>query len=197
MNVNPFSYLIEKLKSKLDITGGTISGNLLIDRHNGTTNTDGQTILILGNTTPSGTDGNSYGIVRVCGKGNKYTDFEASLATSNQLIKLPNASGTVALEKSNDTLYDANPGTSVSSETFANGHKASEYKFIAIEMYWGGLSHSLDVKVIPSQAWIGTDAFKLINANGNVNLTVSNRTNTGFDIVANNGAVSVVIEGIY
>ena len=109
MNVNPFSYLIEKLKGKLDITGGTISGNLLIDRHNGTTNTDGQTILILGNTTPSGTDGNSYGIVRVCGKGNKYTDFEASLATSNQLIKLPNASGTVALASDlNWNLIQAN-----------------------------------------------------------------------------------------
>ena len=100
-------------------------------------------------------------------------------------------------EKSNDTLYDANPGTSVSSQTFANGHKASEYKFIAIEMYWGGLSHSLDVKVIPAQAWIGTDAFNLINANGNVNLTVTNRTNTGFDIVASNSAVTAVIEGIY
>lgn len=210
MNVNPFSYLIEKLKSKADKgesappTDDNIPTNADLNNYT----TVGFYHCGGGNTVSNKPTGvGAFGLIVIHSAGGSYYEQRLTDSYSKKSYVRYGVSGTWSawgtvaltsdLPKSNDTLYGTNPGTTVSSATFANGHKASEYKFIAIEMYWGGLNHSLDVKVIPAQAWIGTDAFKLVNANGNVTLTVSNRTNTGFDIVANNGAVAVAIEGIY
>lgn len=96
MNVNPFSYLIEKLKSKFDKSGGTISGNVTIDRRNGTTVTEGESALLLGNDIAIGTDKNSSGAIYLW-KGDKYLVMRPDTLNGNKSIVIPNNSGTLAL----------------------------------------------------------------------------------------------------
>ena len=84
------------------------SANQTVDLVNGTTTTDGQSILGLGNSTPSGTDGNSYGLLRLWGKGNKNTDLVAPDSTTSRTINFPDASGTVALVPSVYTTITKN-----------------------------------------------------------------------------------------
>lgn len=98
MNVNPFSYLIEKLKSKVSKSGDTMSGNLTVDRQNGTTSATAWSAVVLGNNTPSGTDKNSFGVVRLYGENQAYTDLYApNTTTQNRDITFPDKNGTIAL----------------------------------------------------------------------------------------------------
>ena len=86
MNVNPFSYLIEKLKGKVNKSGDTMTGNLIISR-NATTSE-----LELGNTTTS------KGLIILFSNNDKYEVLRSPDGmTANRNIYLPDASGTVAL----------------------------------------------------------------------------------------------------
>ena len=73
------------------------SQSQIIDAKNGTVSTDGYSYISVGNGTPSGTSGNSFGIVEIYGKGSKYVDLKASNVTANRNIELPDKGGTVAL----------------------------------------------------------------------------------------------------
>lgn len=98
MNVNPFSYLIEKLKSKVSKSGDTMSGQLNIDQRNGTISDVGYSVLALGNSIASGTANNSTGIVDLYSdSGNKVRLYTVENVSGTKYVKLPNASGTVAL----------------------------------------------------------------------------------------------------
>lgn len=64
----------------------------------GTTSTDGRSLLVLGNNTASGSDGNKYGNIRLYGKSSGYTSLDtANTSTSSYTITLPAKTGTVAL----------------------------------------------------------------------------------------------------
>ena len=64
----------------------------------GTTSTDGRSLLVLGNSTASGSDGNKYGNIRLYGKSSGYTSLDtANTSTSSYTITLPAKTGTVAL----------------------------------------------------------------------------------------------------
>lgn len=63
----------------------------------GTTEKDGYTYLEIGNVTPSGTAGNSYGVLRICAKNDKYYNILPNTISANTDIKLPVSSGTLAL----------------------------------------------------------------------------------------------------
>lgn len=91
-------------------TGGTTGAKSL--RHSktmachvmkGTTTKDGYTYFQVGNTTASGTDGNSYGVLRVCAKNEFYQNILPNTITANTNITLPASSGTLALTSSNIT----------------------------------------------------------------------------------------------
>lgn len=97
MNVNPFSYLIEKLKGKVDKSGDTMSGTLKIDQQNGTISTEGYSYIHLGNSTPTGTNKNSTGSIRLFAGSGKYTNIVAGNLTANRAIVFPDNGGTVAL----------------------------------------------------------------------------------------------------
>ena len=97
MNVNPFSYLIEKLKGKVDKSGDTMSGTLKIDQQNGTISTEGYSYIHLGNSTPTGTDKNSTGSIRLFASSGKYANIVAGNLTANRAIAFPDNGGTVAL----------------------------------------------------------------------------------------------------
>ena len=70
MNVNPFSYLIEKLKSKVDKSGDTMSGDLTL--------------------------GKASTVLKIRG-ADKYTNLTSNVTSSDKNIALPDASGTIAL----------------------------------------------------------------------------------------------------
>lgn len=103
MNVNPFSYLIEKLKSKVSKSGDTMSGNLTVDRRNGTAGTEGYSGIILGNNVPYTQNENSTGYARFFTKNGYSIDVYAKHAPSNnQEIILPESDGTLALKSDID-----------------------------------------------------------------------------------------------
>ena len=78
---------------------------------NGTESDNGYAVLTLGNSTDSGTAGNKYGAIRLCGKtGSKYATLKSSDTTSsNSEQTFPTTSGTVL-----------NTGTTSYSQTYAN-----------------------------------------------------------------------------
>lgn len=63
----------------------------------GTTTTDGYSVIQLGNSTASGTEGNKSGYLRLYNNAGSYTIFRPGEATSNVTITLPETTGTVAL----------------------------------------------------------------------------------------------------
>ena len=80
-------------------SGGIFNGTLFIDRKDGTTSTTGTSTLWLGNSTPTGTDENSKGQVVLYGNGANYINIQATNATGNRTVELPNANGTIALKE--------------------------------------------------------------------------------------------------
>lgn len=100
---------------KVNKAGDTMSGVLTIDAANGTTSAVGTSRLNIGNTTPSGTAGNSTGFLFLYGNGNRYARLSASGVTSNRNIELPDKAGTVALTSDfgwgNAVVVNLNSGT--------------------------------------------------------------------------------------
>ena len=67
----------------------------------GTTSATGMAYIMLGNSTTSGTAGNSRGYIRLYSASNGYVDLASASTTGNYTVTLPAASGTVALTSSN------------------------------------------------------------------------------------------------
>lgn len=78
-------------------TGGTFAGTVYINRADGTTSATGTSTLWVGNSTPTGTAGNSKGQVVIYGNGANYVNIQATNATGNRTVELPNENGTLAL----------------------------------------------------------------------------------------------------
>lgn len=89
-----FSDLTDMFVSK---TGDTMSGNLVIDRANGTTSANGSSAIQLGNATPSGTVGNSRGYIELYGTGAYFARLRTGALTAQRNIDFPDKTGTVAL----------------------------------------------------------------------------------------------------
>ena len=85
------------LDAKVNKAGDTMTGVLTIDSAGGTTSSVGNSRLNIGNTTPSGTAGNSSGFIFLYGNSGKYARLDAMNVTANRNISLPNAAGTIAL----------------------------------------------------------------------------------------------------
>lgn len=90
--------------------GGTFIGNVSVDRANGTTSSNGTSSIFLGNATPSGTAGNSYGRLQLYGTGANYGVLLAQNVTANREVQIPNASGTIAL--TSNTIQHVSYGSS-------------------------------------------------------------------------------------
>lgn len=92
-------------------SGGTFTGDVTIDKNRTGTNLE-ISVLTLGNDIPNGTAGNSYGVVRLYGKTNQYTNLSASESTATRGISLPDESGTIALTNNpTDITVDKADGT--------------------------------------------------------------------------------------
>lgn len=91
-------------------TGGTFSGTVYINRADGTASTTGASALWVGNNIPTGTDGNSKGQVVIYGNGANYVNIQATNATGNRTVELPDANGTIMLSdtKTLDSNHDLN-----------------------------------------------------------------------------------------
>lgn len=77
---------------------GVTYGNLQAPNE-GTANTNGLGLLVVGNATPSGTAGNARGTVRVYGNGTGYADLYAPVMSSNAAVLLPSKTGTLMLKE--------------------------------------------------------------------------------------------------
>lgn len=82
--------------NKVSKSGDTMSGNLTIDKADGTVSDVGTSQLIIGNSTPEGTAGNSRGVLRLYGKGANYVTLNTD-PTGNRTITVPDAQGTLAM----------------------------------------------------------------------------------------------------
>ena len=87
--------------------GGTFSGNVVLNRAVGTTSAVGWSVLTLGNSTPSGTSGNSMGDIAIYGETGNYIEIYPAWGgpTANRSIKIPDANGTIALVGTNSAYY--------------------------------------------------------------------------------------------
>ena len=110
----------DALDNKVSKSGDTMSGNLTVDRADGTTETVGQSWLLLGNNSTEGTQSNSKGILSLFGKGAYRAQLKATNVTANRDFELPNKSGTLALLETavNKTAGSFNGNSSV-NYTFA------------------------------------------------------------------------------
>lgn len=105
-NVEPAN-VSDVMGDKVNKAGDTMSGVLTIDAANGTTSAVGTSRLNIGNTTPSGTAGNSTGYLFLYGNSNRYARLSASGVTSNRNIELPDKAGTVALTSASFTTISS------------------------------------------------------------------------------------------
>ena len=79
-------------------TGDSMSGNLSIDREDGTASTQGYSRLYLGNNIPAGTNKNSTGLLRLYGTGNKRIEFyDNGVLTADRTVNFQDKSGVLAL----------------------------------------------------------------------------------------------------
>lgn len=115
-----FSDLASMFVSK---TGDTMSGNLTIDRANGTASSIGESFAILGNATAEGTAGNSRGRIRIYGSGVSRADiFDDGTLSGSKTFNFPNMSGTFALANQNNNFsanqtIDRHDGTTTATGT--------------------------------------------------------------------------------
>ena len=78
-------------------SGDTMSGDLTIDKHSGTSGAVSTSDLILGNNIPQGTAGNSLGRIDIYGNGQYRERLYCDALTANRNVALPDKSGTIAL----------------------------------------------------------------------------------------------------
>ena len=163
MNVNPFSYLIEKLKGFVSKSGDTMSGNLTVDRRNGTAGTEGYSGIILGNNVPYTQNENSTGYARFFTKNGYSIDVYAKHApNNNQEIILPESDGTLALKSdiyNRQFLGTINEGQSIS---IPDGYH-NIYLRCDINSYFYGPTYSsvivpyLEIPFPIGDTWVGTE----------------------------------------
>jgi hypothetical protein len=175
MNVNPFSYLIEKLKSKVSKSGDTMTGALNITpnaeeiiwcyrNHSDTASKLSE--ITVGNTKADGTAGASHGGLILMGKSNRYALLQATnIASTNKTIELPNASGTVAL--TSDIEYHIfRSGSPLSSYSCSISLDSGNRAFIILTRYgiwWGSVIDSGN-NVLTQPLYTTTDSVRTINS---------------------------------
>lgn len=139
MNVNPFSYLIEKLKSKVSKSGDTMSGNLTVDRRDGTISAEGYSYVIIGNDKATGTDKNSTGMLDLFGDTGNRVRLYALSPTATRYIGLPDKNGTAALTSDIQlqNMITAKSVNSGSTETanLLSDFSLADYNMINIVVY--------------------------------------------------------------
>lgn len=108
--------LSARIDTKVSKSGDTMSGNLIIDQANGTTSTAGSSAIKIGNATPTGTAGNSYGIIHLCSNTAYRANITAPNFTADRNINMPNGTGTLALKEDFAwTAMSATAGTNITN----------------------------------------------------------------------------------
>ena len=107
---------IPDINSKVSKSGDTMSGNLTIDRQDGTSSSTGSSVLELGNNIPVGTNKNSRGALRLWGRTAYYCQLVSNDPTQNYSAYLPNKNGTLVVEA--DLATPINNGTSIALSDF-------------------------------------------------------------------------------
>ena len=135
-------------------SGDTMSGNLGINRPNGTASTVGISYLTLGNDIVSGTVGNSQGAIQIYGKGNRYGTIFATNMSSNRVYELPNASGTLALTSQlGEAFYQTQ--VNISCNTAVSGMTPFSYKGESLAVSENNIKIIAAIPVTPSSGeWI-------------------------------------------
>lgn len=93
------------------------------DKHDGTTTAVGDTWITLGNSTASGTAGNSRGRIQIYGADNHYTNLRAQDSTSGDVASyLPAVRGTLAVENTYMTAKNLLPLKTWSKNGLVSGN---------------------------------------------------------------------------
>ena len=87
-------------------SGGTVNGNVTVDKANGTSSAVGYSEFIVGNNVPQGTAGNSQGIIRLYSNTGNRISLLADNISTNRAIYFPNKGGTVSLDLDNAYYYN-------------------------------------------------------------------------------------------
>lgn len=98
--------------------------------HTGTSSSEGYSVLTLGNSIESGTDGNKYGKVRLYTTSSGYVDLVTTSSTSDYTVTFPSSTGTVAVI----CEYEGTNGYSVLSlgNNISKNNSGSKYGIIQI-----------------------------------------------------------------
>ena len=101
---------------------------------NGTdaTGNTGNAEIVLGNSTPSGTAGNKKGVLTLYSTGSYYGNLDTGTLTANRTHTLPDASGTIKLEKRSMIYDDTQDWSSYSWHKFAEITSTTTYDDKAI-----------------------------------------------------------------
>ena len=109
-----------ELGNKVSKSGDTMTGLLAIDANDGTTSTQGTSIITLGNNIPVGNDGNSSGVLTLFGTGSGRTQlWSGNHDSTAQNIILPDKNGTIALTNDFD-MHRLEYNTGASTIEIAN-----------------------------------------------------------------------------
>ncbi|MBR0340689.1 MAG: hypothetical protein IJH64_00275 [Oscillospiraceae bacterium] len=133
--------------------GGTITGVTTFNRSDGTTSAVGDSSITLGNSTKSGTDGNSRGRIQIYGADNHYINIRAQDTMSNNYgVYLPSARGILALDyvwqESSVSSYWINVKAGSSNATHVVSSKCREFY---LQQVWFNNDNNLNLAVDPNQ----------------------------------------------
>lgn len=165
--------------------GGTFDGDVVIDDKGATTSSE-VSILTLGNSTATGTVGNSNGMIRMYGQGDKYVNLRpvttsGSYTTDNRTITLPDESGTLMTNQggtfSGDVTIDRASGTAGASgwsavkignnkDLSVAGNSAGYLRIFGTSAYYGDISFATGMPTAERQ-------YRLPNASGTIALDLS------------------------
>ena len=89
------------IDNKVSKSGDTMTGNLIVDRQDGTESNLGQSTIVAGNTIPQGTVNNSQGRIFLCAANDKYSTIQTlQNLSANNTIFVPDKTGTICLLES-------------------------------------------------------------------------------------------------
>ena len=154
----------DDVATKVTKAGDTMTGNLTVNRSDGTTSAVGASYLIAGNSTASGTDKNSRGILRLYGTGANYAHIVAGALTANRTFTLPDAGGTIAtttnvdtkISKAGDTftgtLLPSTDGTLNLGSDTNRMHYLYARRLVAVESIASGLTYNSNQVLMPGKS---------------------------------------------
>lgn len=150
-------------------SGGTFTGDIVINEPSTTTSSE-VSMLTLGNSTATGTEGNSNGMVRMYGQGDKHVSLRpvttsGTYTSANRTIYLPDADGTLALQVAPTVVTGTLQTTNIPNATSTVVEKMTLTAGTWVVV--GGCQFVNDFSALTVLTFDGSNWNPVVRANGN------------------------------